>query len=791
MARRAFLASTIAFFFSVIGQHAGGAPQEQQPAAAAAHVNEQRIHEFVEQHCLECHGDADKKGDLSLEALSSIGIERNAATWEHVVRRLRSRQMPPLDAPRPSEESYDIVVVSLETELDRAAARYPNPGRTDTFRRLSRTEYQNSIRDLLAVEIDAGALLPPDDAGNGFDNIASGALTPTLLTRYVSAAQKISRLAMGGAEKSPGGYTVRLRPDNTQEEQMAGLPIGTRGGTLISHTFSQTGLYDVEVRLMRDRNEHLEGLTEQHELEVAVDRERVAFFTVKPPADDGEHATADSHLKARIAITSGPHNVAVTFLKQPSSLLETERQPFAAHYNMHRHPRISPAVYEVTITGPYESKGPGDTPSRRRILVNYPARPEDDDECAHRTLATLMRRAYRRPVSEDDFNGPMRLYRDARKQGDFDAGMQAAIGAVLVSPHFLFHIERDPTDIAPHTNYRISDVKLASRLSFFLWSSIPDYELLDIAIRDELHKPSILERQMKRMLADSRSRSLAENFAGQWLYLRNLDSMTPDLRLFPDFDDNLRQAFRQETEMLFESIVREDRSVLDLISADYTFLNERLAKHYGVPHVYGSHFRRVDLDDSSHRGGLLRQGSILTVTSYANRTSPVIRGHWIMKNLLGIAPPPPPPNVPALTDNSVAASLPIRERLAQHRSDPSCASCHELMDPVGFALENFDAIGRWREFENGKTVDAEGGLPDGTECDGVAGLERGLLKRPEMFVGTMVERLLTFALGRGIEDYDAPAIRKIVRDAKSKDYRFSALISGIIESTPFQMRASP
>jgi hypothetical protein len=761
------------------------------PAGTTAHDSQPVVVGFVEQNCLDCHDDATRTANLSLEAILSTSIEQNAVTWEYVVRRLRARQMPPRDAVRPTEADYDAVLAALEAELDRAAAEHPHPRRSDTLRRLNRTEYKNSIRDLLALDVDVVALLPADEAGHGFDNVTVSALSPMLLTRYVSAAQKISRLALGRTGKSPGGETIRIRPDLTQEERVEGLPLGTRGGALVSYTFPQDGVYEIQVRLMRDRDEHVEGLKEPHQLEVLLDRQRVDLFTIRPPADETEHATVDAHLRSRIAVSAGPHQLGVTFLKEPTSLLTTARQPYAAHFNMNRHPRITPALYQVSITGPYDAKGARETPSRRRIFVCYPASAEEEDECARRILATLMRRAYRRPVNDDDFENPLELYRAARDHDGFEAGIEAALSAVLVSPHFLFRIERDPADVAPQTAYHVSDLELASRLSFFLWSSIPDDELLELAIRGELSQPDVLEREVRRMLTDDRARSLVSNFAGQWLYLRNLDSVSPDLRLFPDFDDNLRQAFRQETELFVESVLREDRSVLALVRADYTFLNERLARHYGIPHVYGSRFRRVSLDEGSQRGGLLRHGSILTVTSYATRTSPVIRGHWVLKNFLGMEPPPPPPNVPVLKENTVSADVPIRERLAQHRADPTCSSCHDRMDPVGFALENFDAVGRWRDFEDGKPVDAAGGFPDGSEFSGVEGLEQALLKHPELFVGTMVERLLTFALGRGVEHYDAPAIRRIVRDAAAEDFRFSSLVVGIAKSVPFQMRTSP
>ena len=745
----------------------------------------------VGRYCVGCHDAGTAKGGLDLTAVAAADVAHHPLVWEKVVRRLRGRQMPPTGKARPDEDTYAAVVSQLETALDRAAAERPNPGRTDTIRRLTRTEYQNAVRDLLAVQIDAAALLPADEAGHGFDNVTVRELSPTLLDRYITAAQKVSRLAVGGAGRSPGGDTIRVRPDVTQEDRVDGLPVGTRGGTLIRYTFPQDGEYDVRVRLTRDRNEHVEGLHEPHELEVLLDRERVKSFTVKPPSGGKGHEHVDDHLTLRLSATSGPHDLGVTFVKNPSSLLETARQPYNAHFNMHRHPRLSPAVYQVSITGPFGAKGPRDTPSRRRLFIARPTSPGDEEACAKQILSALMRRAYRRPVGDADLDRVLPLYRTARREADFDAGIEAAVSAVLVGREFLFRVERDPPGIAPHTTYRVNDLELASRLSFFLWSSIPDDELLDLAARGELRKPEVLARQARRMLADPRSQSLVSNFAGQWLHLRNLDSITPDARLFPDFDDNLRQAMRRETELLFEEVVREDRSVLDLLKSDHTFLNERLAKHYGIPHVYGPRFRRVAIEPDAERGGLLRHGSVLTVTSYATRTSPVIRGKWVLENLLGTPPPPPLPNVPALDDNTVSASLPVRERLQQHRANAACASCHNLMDPVGFALEHYDAVGRRRTLEEGQPVDASGGLPDGSRFTGVGGLEDALLKRPEVFVGTLTEKLLTFALGRGVEYYDGPAVRGIVRAAKAADYRFAALIEAIVTSPPFQMRASP
>ncbi|MBM3841040.1 MAG: DUF1592 domain-containing protein [Verrucomicrobia bacterium] len=761
-----------------------------QPAERSAASAESPVTALVNQYCADCHDPEMKKGDLDLASLGAADVNRHPEIWEKVVRKLRTRQMPPADKPRPDGKTSDAVLSRLETSLDRAAAAHPKPGRTATLRRLNRTEYQNAIRDLLALEIDAAALLPKDEASYGFDNVAVGDLSPTLLDRYISAAQKISRLALGASSRGEGGDTFRIRADLTQDEHLEGLPIGTRGGVLIPYTFPLDGEYEIQIRLTRDRNEQVEGLREPHELEVLLDRKRVALFTVTPPRTDRDHATVDEKLKVRLPVKAGPHALGVTFLKNPSSLLETKRQPYNAHFNLHRHPRIGPAIYQVSINGPYAAQGPGDTPSRRRIFDCTPAKPEDAERCAERILSTLMRRAYRRSVTAEDLARSMGFFRETLKKDGFEAGIETALSAVLISPHFLFRVEADPAGIAPNTAYRISDLELASRLSFFLWSSIPDDELLETAIQGKLRNPGVLERQVRRMLADSRSENLVANFASQWLHLRNLESTTPDLRLFTDFDDNLRQAFRKETELLFATVLREDRSVLDLLKADYAFLNERLARHYGIPHVYGSRFRRVSLDRDSVRGGLLRHGSVLTVTSYATRTSPVIRGKWVLENIIGTPPPPPLPDVPALRDNTVSANLSVRERLAEHRANAACASCHNLMDPVGFALENFDAVGRWRTVEEGKPVDNSGGLPDGSKFAGVSGLEEGLLNRPEIFVGTMAEKLLTFALGRGVEYYDAPAIRKIVREAQAKDFRFSAVILGIVNSAPFQMRRS-
>ena len=745
---------------------------------------------FLENNCARCHNDEEWRGGWSLGGVDLHQPLTYQEIWEKVVRKLRHRQMPPIGAkkPRPNESAYTAMIDYLESSIDRAVADAPNPGRTESLRRLNRTEYENAIRDLLALDIDATALLPHDESGHGFDNVNVGDLSPALLDRYVSAAQKIARLAVGITHNKIDSHVVRVKADVTQEAHIPGLPIGTRGGVLIPFTFARDGQYDIRVWLMRDRNEAVEGLHEPHELEIILDRQIVATFTINPPEDVRDYSQVDKHLNVRMSVTAGPHDLGVTFPKRQSSLLETARQPLQAHFNMHRHPRLTPAVFQVSITGPYAAEGITDTPSRRQIFVSYPSRVGEEDASAREILAVLMRRAYRRPVADSDVEGLMGFFREGRSGGSFDAGIERALSALLVSSEFLFRVEMDPAEAPPGSIYRVSDIELASRLSFFLWSSIPDDKLLDAAVSGELSQPANLAKQVRRMLNDARSYNLVSNFAGQWLHLRKLEGWRPDARLFPDVDDNLRQAFRTETELLIEYVLKQDKSVLELLDADYTFLNERLAKHYGISGVYGSHFRRVALESDRTRGGILRHGSILAVTSYATRTSPVIRGKWVLDNVFGAPPEPPPPDVPTLDENIVSASLPIKERLAQHQSRPECASCHKTIDPIGFALENFDAVGRWRDFEEGAPVYVSGSLPDGSRFDGVGGLEAALLRRPELFAQTLTEKLLTFALGRGVAYYDAPAVRKILRDAEGDGYRFSSLILGIVESAPFQMR---
>ncbi len=684
------------------------------------------------------------------------------------------------------------LVTWLERSLDTAAAKQPNPGRTETLRRLNRTEYRNAVRDLLSLDIDVNSLLPADESGHGFDNVTVGDLPPTLLDRYISAAQKVSRLAIGSIQTSLQADTIRLPADRTQETHVAGLPLGTRGGVSIPYTFARDGEYEIQVWLARDLNGNVGGLRERsrkHEMIVLVDRELVTSFTIQKVVDDD--TTLDQNLKVRVPLTAGPHDIAVTFVNDSSSLVEAHRQPQLSRFNERRHPRTAPALDQVSISGPHAAKGVADTPSRRRIFVCRPEGADNEKEldCAKTILSTLMRRAYRRPIAKSDLDGPLAQFREGRAGGDFDAGIGRALSAVLINPEFLFRVEAEPKNAAAGGAYRITDLELASRLSFFLWSSIPDDELLDLAIRGRLSRPEELEKQTRRMLADPRSANLATNFAGQWLRLRNLEAFVPSTRWFPEFDDNVREGFRKETELFVDSIVRDDRSVLDLIKADYTFLNERLARHYGIPNVYGSHFRKVTVSPESRRGGLLRHGSVLSVTSYATRTSPILRGVYVLDNIFGAPPPPPLPNVPALDEGTVSASLPMRERLAAHRKNPACASCHRTIDPVGFALENFNAVGQWRSYEGeGEPIDSSGALPGIGEFSGVSGLEDALLSKPEMFAGALTEKLLTFGLGRGVEYYDAPAVRKIVRDAAKDRYRFSSIILGIVKSVPFQMR---
>ncbi len=773
------------------------------------------IESFVEQHCIECHGSDDPSGKLDLESFDFTPAQFDEAKfdtepWERLLRRIDSRQMPPPNSARPSEANYQSIGAVFSKLLAQRAEKFPNPGTVGALRRLTRTEYQNSIRDLLAIEIDAADFLPQDQSSHGFDNITVETLSPMLMNRYLTAAQKISRAAMGGLGNGPAGVTIRVPANRSQEEHVAGLPLGTRGGVLLKHHFPQTGEYEIELKLARDRDEKVEGLTRIHEIDVLLDRARVHRFTVNPPKGTGDwnnrdYTLSDAHLRKRIKVSAGPHDVGITFPKTFSSLVENRRIPFETNFNRHRHPRKTPAIFQLSIVGPFSPDGPGDTPSRRLVLgddyfAEFESKktPQTDaaaTEQAKKILTQFMRRAYRRAVTQEDLATPLRFFESENEANGFEAGIESALSSVLVNPNFLFKIEseKEPQPENATASHPISDFELASRLSYFLWSSCPDEELLKLAEQNQLNQDDVLAAQVQRMLSNEKSRSLTSNFAAQWLYLRNLESVTPDLRLFPNFDDNLRQSFRGETEHLFDDIVRNDLSILKLIQSNYTFLNERLATHYGVPHVTGSHFRKVDLDPETEsgkrRGGILRHGSILMVTSYATRTSPTIRGNWILENLIGSPAPPPPPDIPNLKENTTLDISSVRERLAQHRANPACASCHDLIDPIGFSLENYDAIGRWRDFEETLDVDSAGVLPDGTKIHSVADLERGILDRPEMFARTLTQKLMTFAIGRAMESEDGPTIRQNAADSAGEEFRFSSLVKGIVLSKPFRMKS--
>jgi len=751
----------------------------------------------LDQYCVTCHNDRLETGGLTLEGINLGDIAGNAELWEKVVQKLRAGAMPPQPRPRPDQPTYDGIRFWLEAELDRAAAANLNPGRTEALHRLSRTEYRNVIRDLLGLDVDVTDLLPADDTSYGFDNIAGVlGVSPTLMERYLVAARKISRLAIGSPVPSPVAETFRIASDLGQDAHIAGLPFGTRGGTLLDFNFPEDAEYVISI--VPDGPLFIEA----HQLEVTLDGERVELFSVgralEPGERRGEYATEADAREVRLRVNAGPHQVGVTFLKKTAAEQERTRKlylrPFTGE-GSGGDSRFQPYVERVTITGPYESSGSRpaiDTPSRARLFICQP--PPDDDvaatACATNILSTLARRAFRRPVADDDVQRLLTFYEQGTAAGGFDGGIELALRRLLVSPEFLFRIEEDPEGAAPGTPYALSDLELASRLSFFVWSSIPDDELLEVAIRGELQNPSVLEAQTRRLLDDPRAKALVTNFAGQWLSLRNAAAVQPDEDQFPDFGEDLRQGFRRETELLFESILRENRSVVELLSADYTFINERLARHYGIPNVRGSHFRRVSLDDPA-RAGLLGHGSILTVTSHANRTSPVVRGKWVLENILGNPPPPPPPNVPALEETTTGKQLTMREAMEQHRANPVCASCHRVMDPMGLALEPFDAIGRRRTPNQTKTpMDLTGVLPDGTTFEGPEGLRAALLAHPDRFVTTLTQKLVTYAIGRGVEYYDAPAVRAITRAAADDDYRLTTLILGVVKSTPFRMRST-
>jgi Protein of unknown function (DUF1592)/Protein of unknown function (DUF1588)/Protein of unknown function (DUF1587)/Protein of unknown function (DUF1585)/Protein of unknown function (DUF1595) len=731
-----------------------------------------------------------------LQDANLANVPADAETWEKVIRKLRTGSMPPQGMPRPDAAAIDTLASFLETSLDRAATAKPNPGHA-AMHRLNRAEYANAIHDLLALDVDATALLPPDDESSGFDNIADVLrMSPSLMERYLSASWNISREAAGNMNIAPATATYRVRPDLSQDQHIEGLPFGTRGGILVRHYAPLDAEYVIKLRLWRNTFDLMRGMEDAHQIAMSVDGSQVRLVTagghdefLRMTANPGTFgAELDQQLTVRIPLKAGPHVIAASTILRSHAEKDDLIKPFLRTTIDGLDIMGDPSVDRLTVEGPFDPTGPGQTPSRAKIFVCTPQSEKEEIPCARKIVAELLRRAYRRPIKDADLETPLSCYQRRRNgNSSFDAGIESALQFILASPEFLFRFEPDPSSLAVDAAYQLNDFALASRLSFFLWSSPPDEELLKLAGEGRLHQHAVLRQQVLRMLADSRADALVDNFAEQWLFLRNLKNSSPDPQIFPDFDDNLRQAMRQETKLFFQSIVREDRSVMDLLNADYTFVNERLARHYGIPNVYGSQFRRVTLT-SEERRGLLGQGSILTVTSYPNRTSPVQRGKWILTNLLGIPPTPPPPNVPALKENGDGKPLSLRERMEQHRADAVCAGCHKVMDPIGFALENFDAVGQWRTKDDGSPIDPAGTLYNGAKVDGPVALRNMLAGHPDVFAGVMTEKLLTYALGRGVEYYDMPAVRKIVQQAGSNDLRFSSLVLATVESVPFEMK---
>ena len=836
--RSLFIVLSCALIATAYLQAGGLEPRGAAPAATAtalsrlaesqATAESQRA--VVQQYCVGCHSEQLRSGGLSLETVDLADVASAGETWEKVVRKVNAGMMPPPGMPRPDAVTQRGFVSWLEDELDRAALANPDPGRTETFHRLNRAEYKNAIRDLLALDIAVDELLPPDDAGYGFDNNAGVLrLSQSLLERYLLASRKISRWALGIPPAAAVSDTFRLSSDKQQYDRGEGLPFGTRGGIMIPYNFPRDGEYIIRAEFscalaainVCDGSANYD---DDHQLEIAIDGERVHLFELPSRARAGGYTTgtpsvlgdaentSDLRWQVRVSVPAGLRNVAMVFLRLPS--YETSDYPrlrfTAPSYEGNMVPRglgiYQPHLKSLTILGPFApAGGAGDTPSRQRVLVCRPESAAEEAPCAREILSVLARRAYRRPVTDADVDKLFAFYTEERAQAGstMDSGLEMALRALLVRPEFLFRIEAAPTSgvatqvvssprvaQSPTAVSQISDLDLASRLSFFLWSSIPDDALLDLAAQERLTDPGVLEQQIRRMLADPRSEALAQNFLPQWLNYRLLELLAP---ADPDFDESLRAAMFRETELFFDSVLRENRSVLELLTADYTFLNERLAVHYGIKHVKGSHFRRVMLGEDSPRRGILGQASILTATSHAIRTSPVKRGKWVLESILGVSPPPPLPNVPALEETEKAAtkSLSMREKMASHRKNPVCAGCHSMIDPVGFALENFDQTGRWRDVDPSMApLDLSGSLPDGTPFTNLTEFRAALLSPPERFAGAVTEKLLTYALGRGLEYYDMPAVRAITREAADDGYRLSSLIVGIAKSIPFQMRRS-
>jgi mono/diheme cytochrome c family protein len=771
---------------SVAATPAGAFAQQESVPTRTALLNK---------YCVACHSAKLRTGGLSLQDADLGNVPAQAETWEKVIRKLRTGSMPPQGVPRPDAASLNDLAAFLENAVDRAAAANPNPGHA-AMHRLNRAEYANAIHDLLALDVDATALLPPDDESSGFDNIADVLrMSPSLMERYLSASWNISRQAVGNMNIAPETATYRVRPDLSQDQHIEGLPLGTRGGILVHHYAPLGAEYVIKLRLWRNTFDLMRGMEDAHQIEMSVDGNQVRLVTagghdefLKMTANPGTFgADLDKQLTVRMPLKAGTHVITASTILRSHAEKDDLIKPFLRTTIDGLDIMGDPSVDRLTVEGPLNPTGVGQTPSRAKIFACTAQNEKEELPCARKIVSALLRRAYRRPLKDSDLETPLSFYQRRRNgNGSFDAGIEAALQFILASPEFLFRFEPDPSDLPVDAAYRLSDVALASRLAFFLWSTPPDDELLKLASEGKLHQHAVLQQQVIRMLADSRADALVDNFAEQWLFLRNLKNSSPDPQIFPDFDDNLRQAMREETKLFFQSIVREDRSVMDLLNADYTFVNERLARHYGIPNIYGSQFRRVTLTAEDRRG-LLGQGSILTVTSYPNRTSPVQRGKWILTNLLGIPPTPPPPNVPALKENG-DGKLSLRERMEQHRADPVCAGCHKVMDPIGFALENFDGVGQWRAMDDGSPIDPSGTLYNGVKVDGPVALRQMLAGHQDVFAGVITEKLLTYALGRGLQYYDMPAVRKIVHDASAQNLRWSSLVLGVVESIPFEMK---
>jgi hypothetical protein len=776
-----------AVFLSAVTLSAQNSATQNSPAptsssAAATHRAE------LDKFCIACHRGNTPAAGLHLDTFDIANFENNGATWEKLARKLRNRDMPPADMRRPDEGTYNALVEYIETGRDRLAEAKPNPGRP-TLHRLNRTEYGNAIRDLLALEMDVTDMLPADDIGYGFDNIGDVLqVSPVLLERYLSTARRISRTAVGDTT-IPVSYQTHDVPHGlVQDDRLSeAAPIGSRGGTIVRHLFPVDGEYEISVTLARNRDDEYLGLQRERKLDLRLDDQRLQLFTIAANPKKvvlGAGTPPDANLKIRVPVKAGTRELGATFLKDTvikEGIIDRVRDDDVQTY--------FEGVANITVAGPFNVQGSGNTVTRDRIFICHPSAVAEQQACAKKILSTLAHRAYRRLVTDAETAQLLALYSEGARNGGFESGVKLGLQKILVSPEFLFRAEVDPPGAAPGTVYKISDIDLASRLSFFLWSSIPDDQLLAVAESGRLSDPSVLQAQVKRMLADPRSQALVKNFAGQWLYLRNMARISPDQGTYPTFDENLRQALATETELLIESQVREDHPVTDLLTSDYTFLNERLAQHYGIKGIYGNEFRRVKLEDPN-RYGLLGQGSILAVTSYPNRTAPTIRGKWVLEQLLGTPPPPPPPNVPSLKDDATTQKLTMRQRMEQHRANATCAACHRLMDPLGFALENFDGLGSWRTSTapGSGPIDASGTTPDGTAFTGPAGLREVLMKKQDMFVQTFTERLMTYALGRGVEEYDYAALRKIRREAAADNQKWSSIILGIVKSTPFRMR---